>query len=566
MMASFVYDPIPADKQFLECAVCLEPWRDAVELTPCGHIFCKACVRAGSEQQCLTACPECRSAVAGHQKPNRMLLNMIAQLPGKCSACTWVGSEEAFAHHPCATATGVPLQMKKEPKHLSSTPPSEQRCGAAPTVTASHAEENTPKLWEEYGLSSPDYCMIMSALASVRCGYGVPTTIAARTTAHGKNAGVEDDSVKLDFARAQVFARLVAMPSLDKDIASVFGDFGLVAQPTTTTASGAAGVAVPSFLNLHQVLLWCSNVARDVRPADRRFMDITASEFTAVLLELHELADFKRHGGVLKLPRDVQLVVECRDMVKRATSSTEGSANDSSSQANLAQASTRCFDRVFKATRSQVPLGYPPDGVLLREVLMDIASQDEGFEFCDVSPRPQKDVIAKQQAPQPFPAVGRERAASQSANVASQQSCHSTAQSATVGARIAPYVPSSMHQRGAVAPQAQCAAFSPATQPYAYAAVPAQQTPFVGVRHPPPPPQQQQGNPYSPPYHVGSNVVPFQQAQPPPMYYPPPPQPGMSQQQQVFGTTYAAAATGYPAAHRQQQQQQHYTVFRPQYY
>ena len=77
-----------------ECAICLTPWTDPVELQ-CGHLFCKACVAS-----CLT-CPECRQKISARKAPNRLLLNMLAALPVRCKKCQWKGPKDQSSRHVC---------------------------------------------------------------------------------------------------------------------------------------------------------------------------------------------------------------------------------------------------------------------------------------------------------------------------------------------------------------------------------------------------------------------------------------------------------------------------------
>lgn len=84
----FVFDTnYPPD---VECAVCLTPWTQPAEIRPCGHIFCRDCI---SGQQ---RCPHCRGKVQGREPPNRVLVNIVGNLRGKCSTCGWCGPRSVF--------------------------------------------------------------------------------------------------------------------------------------------------------------------------------------------------------------------------------------------------------------------------------------------------------------------------------------------------------------------------------------------------------------------------------------------------------------------------------------
>lgn len=84
----------------LICSVCLDTWRDPVEMTKCGHIFCKACVAAAER------CPECRGP-AERQAPSRLLVRMAQQVKVRCEGCGWRGPREAADSHRCFA---VPVQ------------------------------------------------------------------------------------------------------------------------------------------------------------------------------------------------------------------------------------------------------------------------------------------------------------------------------------------------------------------------------------------------------------------------------------------------------------------------
>ncbi|KEG08081.1 EF hand [Trypanosoma grayi] len=86
-----------AENNYGECSVCLCQWTDALEAFPCRHIYCAACVKG------LMECPECCATIERLQEPNVALLELQKHSKGKCSACGWVGSYEAFVrdHKTC---------------------------------------------------------------------------------------------------------------------------------------------------------------------------------------------------------------------------------------------------------------------------------------------------------------------------------------------------------------------------------------------------------------------------------------------------------------------------------
>ncbi|XP_055970123.1 E3 ubiquitin-protein ligase TRIM35 [Sorex fumeus] len=72
--------PSRAFKEELLCAVCYDPFRDAVTLR-CGHNFCRGCVNRCWEAQAAPACPVCQErALPGALRTNHTLNNLVEQL------------------------------------------------------------------------------------------------------------------------------------------------------------------------------------------------------------------------------------------------------------------------------------------------------------------------------------------------------------------------------------------------------------------------------------------------------------------------------------------------------
>ena len=86
----------------LECAICLEPWKDPVELQPCKHVFCRECV------QRLDKCPDCRQGINSLAPPNRILVNMASEVQVQCKRCSWKGSRAASSTHRCDGNAAAP--------------------------------------------------------------------------------------------------------------------------------------------------------------------------------------------------------------------------------------------------------------------------------------------------------------------------------------------------------------------------------------------------------------------------------------------------------------------------
>ncbi|XP_074066083.1 E3 ubiquitin-protein ligase TRIM35 [Macrotis lagotis] len=72
--------PSPSFEEELLCAICYDPFRDAVTLR-CGHNFCRGCVSRSWELAEVPACPVCkeRASPAG-LRPNHTLNNLVEKL------------------------------------------------------------------------------------------------------------------------------------------------------------------------------------------------------------------------------------------------------------------------------------------------------------------------------------------------------------------------------------------------------------------------------------------------------------------------------------------------------
>jgi hypothetical protein len=94
----------------LLCSVCLDTWKDPVEIKPCAHIFCKECLGQ------LDRCPDCRVAIGSTKKPNRILCKLAEEIKVKCSGCGWSGTREESSKHRCfeAPQTSLPNTQMHE--------------------------------------------------------------------------------------------------------------------------------------------------------------------------------------------------------------------------------------------------------------------------------------------------------------------------------------------------------------------------------------------------------------------------------------------------------------------
>ncbi|KPA79209.1 hypothetical protein ABB37_05696 [Leptomonas pyrrhocoris] len=108
----------------LTCAVCLDSWKEPIELSPCGHIFCRECAVG------LKECPVCRKKIESSNQPNRTLVNMALQIPVKCMRCGWQGTREQGMRHECGSGSAQPTRLssirppqpaQEPPQHPSAT-------------------------------------------------------------------------------------------------------------------------------------------------------------------------------------------------------------------------------------------------------------------------------------------------------------------------------------------------------------------------------------------------------------------------------------------------------------
>ncbi|CAC9491944.1 conserved hypothetical protein [Leishmania infantum JPCM5] len=139
----------------LTCAVCLDSWKDPVELMPCGHIFCKACATG------LKECPVCRDPIRSTKAPNRTLVNMALQIRVKCRRCQWKGTREQGMSHvcgasgsgSCALQTTTPSTMRPPPAPASSSSAAYDYRAPVPSACANYGDYTAPPNLEDFWTS-----------------------------------------------------------------------------------------------------------------------------------------------------------------------------------------------------------------------------------------------------------------------------------------------------------------------------------------------------------------------------------------------------------------------------
>ena len=78
--------------QELECGICLQTCRAAVETTCCFNLFCQRCIDG------IKNCPVCRAAPCSN-RPNHAVRRMISRIPVQCQACKNEVKRESMDRH-----------------------------------------------------------------------------------------------------------------------------------------------------------------------------------------------------------------------------------------------------------------------------------------------------------------------------------------------------------------------------------------------------------------------------------------------------------------------------------
>ena len=153
---TFVYDDNHSEE--LECAVCLSPFEKPVEIVPCNHVFCRDCING------LDSCPECRVSIQGREHPNRVIVNMVLQLKGRCTVCEWTGSRETFESTHRGRCPGSPPAKLSPMPPPDVEPPMQRQRSSATSAYFSDPFGGEP-IWTEYGLDQLEYDEIVAAFA-----------------------------------------------------------------------------------------------------------------------------------------------------------------------------------------------------------------------------------------------------------------------------------------------------------------------------------------------------------------------------------------------------------------
>ncbi|CUE73652.1 zinc finger protein, putative [Bodo saltans] len=384
----FEFDPISNDRRLLECPVCLDPWRSPQEVSPCGHIFCRVCLRNNNSDKCMV----CRATITEFKPPNRYLVQMALALTGKCSKCEWIGTAEQFedTHHAVKhrqdPTTRIITAAPVPPSVVASAPPSCSSNRNTESFSPSQFQQS-PNMWDEYGLKKTEYDLVLSAISSAsrhHLSLASSSSSIALSPVGSSTSGSRNNR-SLGFAGAISFARLMGYPSLTVDVQKAFQEFGV------DHTNGA--------LNDHQLLLWSSTMSH--RRRSELSFGLNHAQLLDILCELHESVDFRRHVGVITTPQEVGYIRSCR-----ATALLAGGVQLPPPPTSTASADLSMHRSIYLATRGRVGEangGYPENGVLLVDVLEALASEDDGFELCAASPRGGESSVAPQRSTMMFP-------------------------------------------------------------------------------------------------------------------------------------------------------------------
>ncbi|KPA79210.1 hypothetical protein ABB37_05697 [Leptomonas pyrrhocoris] len=283
----------------LTCAVCLDSWKEPIELSPCGHIFCRECAVG------LKECPVCRKKIESSNQPNRTLVNMALQIPVKCMRCGWQGTREQGMRHECGSGSvqpppfqpstaldankpnpptnvaaspnpyhdfggsnvggdyedlwtsGAPVQPPPQPPQPPQLPPSAEH----PQVI----EPTGPRPWTLYGLGQNEYDQIVSLFVFFD----------------------DDDSGSLDRNEVARLARWLNFANTPQDVQRIFDDMD-------ADHSGS--------LSLAEFLTWLYHN----KPNPQALYDLSPAQYNTIMMQFHTYDT--NQDGSLEMNEFVNLV------------------------------------------------------------------------------------------------------------------------------------------------------------------------------------------------------------------------------------------------------------------
>ncbi|TPP44940.1 EF-hand domain pair family protein [Leishmania donovani] len=254
----------------LTCAVCLDSWKDPVELMPCGHIFCKACATG------LKECPVCRDPIRSTKAPNRTLVNMALQIrvkppPAPASSSSAAYDYRAPVPSACANYGDYTAPPNLEDFWTSGAPAPPATAPGRPRVI----EPTGPRPWTLYGLDQSEYDQIVSLFVFFD----------------------DNESGNLEPNEVTRLARWLNFANTPQDVKRIFDDMDV-------DRSGK--------LSLGEFLTWL----RYNKPNPQALYGLTQSQYNTIMMQFHTYD--KNQDGCLEMnefSRLVQNLGDVRDAV-----------------------------------------------------------------------------------------------------------------------------------------------------------------------------------------------------------------------------------------------------------
>ena len=89
------FEHVTAPLEDLTCVVCLGAFEEPVELLPCRHLLCRACMEGID----APTCPACREVTTSAAWAHRTISNLCEGLLVRCNVCGWEGPQGRFVSH-----------------------------------------------------------------------------------------------------------------------------------------------------------------------------------------------------------------------------------------------------------------------------------------------------------------------------------------------------------------------------------------------------------------------------------------------------------------------------------
>ena len=234
----------------IECAVCLEPWDDPVEIDACRHVFCRSCSRT------LQRCPDCRQQIKGLKAPNRILANLANAAAMRCETCHWTGTREASRSHRCSTGHAPAMPQQQQPPHPAPAPQVPVAAPAPAAYQRFQPRSTASGPWERFHLEQEEYDHIFAVFMTFDT----------------------DGSGELDRAELKTLCRWLNYAHTDRDVENMF-------RAMDTDGSGA--------LSMDEFCGWISTH----RPDPQALYGLTPVEYNNVLFQFHTF-DTDQNGSL----------------------------------------------------------------------------------------------------------------------------------------------------------------------------------------------------------------------------------------------------------------------------